>query len=40
MGTEEGWDNHHGQMCTWKLMECKGRKEERKEKWLWRWLEK
>jgi len=31
VGTEEGWDNHHGQMCAWKLMVCKGRKEERKE---------
>lgn len=31
MGTEEGRDNRHGQMCAWKLMVCKGTKEERKE---------
>lgn len=32
MGTEKGWDNHDRQKCAWKLMVCKGRKEERKER--------
>lgn len=31
MGTQQGQENHREQMCVWKLMVCKGRKEERKE---------